>query len=507
MALVEVQQGGAVVVDPDAASTTSDDGPSMREKVWRKHQKDLYQTLVTFQTTWGTGGAEFLPISEQKGRGLTELTAATGTTTHGAEQNYVRWVSMTVPSPGSEAVNALRVDGESGEAGGYGQAPIGIDVAVHVRAYHNGDVLALRAMPHNPYVLATASSDGHVYLFDRTTISVTRPPNDVPRPLHTCAMPHDDELNEGEPKKIAEAKKKRELFLETEKKQSAFDAQTGPGQHRLMLGGFEGSSPSRNLAWCSHAPGVVLAGDTLAGRVLLWDVSSLKTKEVATTQGEQGMLPTETVALPNSAPITGIHAVMRQPTAYLGAATGAVFRWDLREKSVTELVGLKHGNVVQGLDTSVLCQESMVTACQDGILRVFDLRSPLHVVSELSAHGAQAGKKDSVSRMRAAFSPHHRANVATAGADGNALVWDITRKSPTAAATIASEDGAATGSTDGQGPGAAHVGGAALFLHQGHQEPINDLGWCPIDSHRGMLLTACDRTLHAWKPRNEYWGA
>lgn len=61
-------------------------------------------------------------------------------------------------------------------------APNSCGVKVERRILHDGDVLAARAMPANPLLIASSSSNGHLYLFDWSRVSLNKFPNDPPRP-------------------------------------------------------------------------------------------------------------------------------------------------------------------------------------------------------------------------------------------------------------------------------------------------------------------------------------
>jgi WD40 repeat protein len=176
-----------------------------RKGLWKKHRRDLYRISVSCDlmseartVEWCTDG--FVPglgdAGPPDGDGrLKSLFLLTGTgQTTPQRQNYLEWSAFLVPSswpvdsedakarlPVSSTLQEL-IGGE--DYGGFGAVPFAaVDdharrptnadfgvARVVKRLYHSGAVLSARAMPLDPAIVATSSSDGSVYVFNERLI-------------------------------------------------------------------------------------------------------------------------------------------------------------------------------------------------------------------------------------------------------------------------------------------------------------------------------------------------
>ena len=207
-----------------------------RFKTWRKHTRDMYSTMVSYERTWESRSLQFFPTYKVVENGLGEQSVLMGTYTGGDEQNYVEINSLTLPI-GNHQLSAVSYDAETGEVGGHGLAPNGIGCRTTLRMYHDGDVIQARYMPTNMNIISTVSSNGNLYLFDCTQIARSMAPNYGGRGrrlLPTAEYPFVDS-DEKDPKKREQQKDKVDHFNDCVQLQEAFDRNRAPGQHKLCF--------------------------------------------------------------------------------------------------------------------------------------------------------------------------------------------------------------------------------------------------------------------------------
>ncbi|KAG7669334.1 hypothetical protein Ndes2437B_g05480 [Nannochloris sp. 'desiccata'] len=141
----------------------------------------------------------------------------------------------------------------------------------------------------------------------------------------------------------------------------------------------------------------------------------------------------------------------------------SILFWDLRAgQQPVGRVSRAHGERdVHCCDWSPHKPMHVVTGAQDGGVRVWDKRNLGGALVTLNHH------TDAV--MNVEWSPHREGMFATGADDGLVCLWDLD------ANTI-----------DGEGPGAAKRAKVAappqlLFQHAGHQSPVVDFCWNPLD--------------------------
>ena len=547
------------LVSPSSLTTDEqmDNPTSNREKVWRKHLRDMYQALHTIDTVWHTRAAQFLPYYRTLPRepGALEQTIVTGTSTAGnTEQNYLRWLSLVLPSPhtgnevASENENEDRTsfDSYAGEIGGYGQAPVYVNFKVVTRAFHSGDVLSARALCHNPNIVATTSSDGHLYVFDKSSIAQTQAPNKPLRPM--TRLPPTNTNDPRYQERLDEVKA-------TAARAEEWDNQRGPGQHKLALsrriskdeattnGESMSQSASRQIAWTTHDnTGAVVAAvycdsadvDPFKRCHLgLWMLDSVKKADVK--GGDYYMPPTQSVTLSpalskthvgsNDIDITAIHCTLGAPTVFAGTSDGHVARADWRQpsSSVTLLPfsvsGVKKSSArvthrVLSVEQSPLNDTWLCVGCSDGTVRVFDMRDGgsnsilATQTHRFASHGVCSYVEADVEIDSDCENTERESQRNKQKQKGELVPIAISdRTMPTSWCPFKSSIFASGGSDgnvilyDLSKPG----GEEPLFVHTGHRSEVTDIGWCWHEGYAGYLVSSDAYAVQVWKPRNHYW--
>lgn len=477
-----------------AAATSYQEHP--RFCTWRKHVRDLYQQLFHIDLVWESCVAQFMPYVTPKS-GTTTHTILCGTRTNGQEQNFIQLLNVTLPSDTASLDNTLAPFCEAtGEVGGYGMSPHQCGLKVERRILHDGDVLAARYMPANPLLLASCSSNGSVYVFDWSRVSLNRYPNDPPRPrapLPPNALTHTNHASSSslvymspssssscpattsahtlptEEEKAQYHRRMRELHAVI-KEQDRWDRRSGDGQHVLTLRGGTGASDS--LDWSVHLDGWLASGSR--NRLCVWQVAHMSKEDARSVDA----LHTLTVrpaagadeAAAARARVTGLTfgSLPHSPfTLVYASSAGVIAHVDVRTPHTqTEITSLAHGCRPTALALSPHESSALLVGSCNGVVRLFDMRRAERALRDDALHTGEV--------TGLAWCPHSRHLFASAGEDGTACVYNQTRE-------------------------------RVLFRHLGHTDSVMDVGWNWQEGNAGQLVTVDSNALMIWRPRDYFF--
>ncbi|EPY21407.1 histone-binding protein RBBP4 [Strigomonas culicis] len=421
---------------------------------WRKHSRDLYQQLFHVDLVWETPAAQLMPYVTKK-NGLTTHTIMCGTRTGGQEQCFLQLLSATLPC------DAARLDdGETplceatGEVGGYGMAPQQCGLQVDRRILHDGDVLAARYMYSNPLLVASSSSNGAVYIFDWSRISLKTFPNDPPRPR--APLPP-NELSENPTDEDRNQYRQRLSALHAvATEQDRWDQRTGPGQHVLRLNGNEGFSDT--LDWNTKEEGLLAAGSM--GKVCLWSIGGQSKDSPAVLDP----LHAYEVADEESR-VNGVAFSWAEPHSFVCSSTsGALYLGDVRSPDITEMFSLPCAASSAAL--SPLDGNLLLTGGVDGGVYLYDFRKDVEPVAVEQLHSSDV--------TSLAWCPHASSLFASGSKDSNVCIYNVARKK-------------------------------TLFKHAGHTDDILDLGWNWQEDSAGQLLSGDSNAIMMWRPRDMFF--
>lgn len=149
--------------------------------------------MVTSSLPWPSLTVQWFPdIESVKDSSYFKQRILLGTRTAQQGDEYLRIAQITLPNHVKDGANSIDVgkyDSELNEIGGYSNSNTA-KVEIVQKIDHLGEVNRARYMPHNPDILATSSSTGSVYIFDRTKHSLE--PTGVFKPDITLAY-HSEE--------------------------------------------------------------------------------------------------------------------------------------------------------------------------------------------------------------------------------------------------------------------------------------------------------------------------
>ncbi|KIM32389.1 hypothetical protein M408DRAFT_326976 [Serendipita vermifera MAFF 305830] len=141
-------------------------------KIWKKNAPYLYDVVITHALDWPTLTCQWFPDREVvSNKSFTNHRLLLGTHTSNQASDFVQIASLQLPRrdglPGEENIGKDQYDEEKGEL----VAPAGARTSpfsITQRINHDGEVNCARYMPQNPDIIATKTTTGDVWIFDRT---------------------------------------------------------------------------------------------------------------------------------------------------------------------------------------------------------------------------------------------------------------------------------------------------------------------------------------------------
>jgi len=115
-------------------------------KIWKRNAPFLYDTVMTHALEWPTLTVQWVP-------GTARHKVLLGTHTSNGEQNYLMAAAVKLPPSDLHEPNE-----ESPSAKG--------KIEITIKILHQGEINRARAMPQNPFVVATKSPSRDVFIFD-----------------------------------------------------------------------------------------------------------------------------------------------------------------------------------------------------------------------------------------------------------------------------------------------------------------------------------------------------
>lgn len=336
-------------------------------KIWKKNAPYLYDMIVTHALEWPSLTVEWLPdIERPPNKNVTIQRLILGTHTSDEESNYLKIVTVTLPSDVMRPDTRGTFDDEKAELGGYSGAECKINITNMI--YHEGEVNRARYMPQNPCLIATRTISGPIYIFDYTK----HPSNPSTNDERICR-----------PDVTLEGHTKEGYGLEWNKKKKGY------------------------LISC--------ADDAI---VCLWDVS-------ASSKENRKLSPLCTFS-GHSASIEDVawHHFNENVFGSVGDDRKLLF-WDTRmhEKPTESVIG-DDVHVVHNAEINCLafCPNNefiLATGSADNTVALWDSRNLKTKIHSLETHTNEVLQLD--------WSPMHETIIASAGADRRLNVYDLSR--------------------------------------------------------------------------------
>lgn len=286
-------------------------------KRWKKNAPYIYDTLVTTSLPWPSLTCQWFPDIEQCSDGYDTHRILLGTQTSGQGDEFLRIGHVKLPRSDGQ-IDPSKYDPDLGEVGGYKNSPA--QVQIHQKILHNGEINRARYMPQNFDVLATFSSNGNIYVFDRTK-----------HPLQP-----------------------RETF-----------------QPDAVLNYHQ--EEGYGLSWNSYTEGLLVSGssDTY---VALWDITKLKSEY-------EVMTPISTWQDSHDSPLNEVEFSPLDKNKFgCVSDSGKLMIHDIRSREVSQSATLASGNALNTLAFNKANENLLATGGTDNSIILWDLRKlPSHL--------------------------------------------------------------------------------------------------------------------------------
>lgn len=139
-------------------------------KVWKKNSPFLYDSVMSNALEWPTLTVQWFKDKETHvGKNYSSHRLLLGTHTSGNDQNYLQIADVQLPNTVTEH-DLGKYDEEKGEVGGFDGTKFRVYITQKID--HEGEVNRARYMPQNQDMIATMSVSGDVLVFDRTKHSM-----------------------------------------------------------------------------------------------------------------------------------------------------------------------------------------------------------------------------------------------------------------------------------------------------------------------------------------------
>ncbi|KAI9299234.1 putative histone-binding protein rbbD [Neoconidiobolus thromboides FSU 785] len=143
-------------------------------KLWKKNAPFLYDLVITTSFEWPSLTCQWFPdVEVPEGKDYTVQRLLTGTNTSNSDKDYVQIANVLLPKN-------LDVEQDGSKEGGYGGAKPRVSIAHRIN--HEGEVNRARYMPQKLDIIASFSSTGKVFIFDRTRHPLSPPEDGICRP-------------------------------------------------------------------------------------------------------------------------------------------------------------------------------------------------------------------------------------------------------------------------------------------------------------------------------------
>lgn len=492
----------------ELTATTSPENADIEEPrfraeyaIWKKNTPFLYDMILTTRLPWPSLTLEWLPEVEIIGSSsqipsnpksiqssLARYKLLLGTQTSGTANEYVRIGAVDLPSldPRSQNPTSLlnQYDPILGEFGGYQTSRT--QFKMHQLLEHSGEVNRARYLPQNPSIVATASSDGLVYLFDCTKHPLD-PRNNTSSSATIAAAT------------IASATSSASRYsgLSESVVNSAFNKSFGVPNPRPDMIMQSHSSEVSSLSWNQFKHGILASG-SFDRTVVIWDIktwrsgshlapaSILKTHQDIINDLEWHQF---NPALLGSVSDDGeIH--IHDTRAQNASTTPQLLSVPISYKNLSgssEIIG------INSISFNPANENLLATGGTDGNVVLWDLRSlnsPLHVMH---------GHADNINSVK--WSPHDPVVLASASSDRRVCVWDVSRVGDDRFSQRDVDDDVSNGkdSSGSQILTAVTPSPELLWVHGGHTESVSDIAWNPA---LPWVLSSVsnDNHLHIYKP-------
>lgn len=430
-----------------------DEDLQLRYSHWKKNTKLLYDYLNTNTSKWPSLTCQFFPdLDTATDTHRLLLSSFTSSQLPQDENIYIATLSTLKHLNWANLNNFDMEELEFKPDNSTKFPPKHLTTNLTVN-FPSGDCNRARYMPQNPDVIAGASSDGSIYIFDRTKHGSRR----LRKSIHSHSDIHVDEENNITNLNQMDSIDGINANIHYEAKFN---------DNKVIVDNLESNENENeavSLSWNLQKEGTLVAAYS-QGSVKTWDLKKYDTKNKNSNKPEWNIEQFDPQGC-NDVNWMPFHDSLFVAS---GESSDALALFDIRmKKEISRIRSDYHNDGINACKFNFGNSMLLASADNEGKINMWDIRnlesSPIMTLN----HGS------SVSTIE--WNPNVHNILASAGQqDGLVKLWDI--------------------SQDGEDDS-----NKLVFVHAGHMLGVNDISW---DLHDPWLISSVsnDNSIHIWKP-------
>lgn len=438
-----------------------DENLQLRYSHWKKNTKLLYDYLNTNTSKWPSLTCQFFPdldVSTDTHRLL--LSSFTSGQLPEDENVYIASLS-TLKHLNWSSLNNFDMDElEFKPDNSLKFPPKHLTTNLTIR-FPVGDCNRARYMPQNPDVIAAASSNGDIYIFDRTkhgSRRIRKSLYDEKRHSETPEYDGNDKLDTHYEAKFTDQNNSRE---DNNSKTTSIDIDA------IDYSNNENKNEAVSISWNLQKEGTLVAAYS-QGPLKVWDLKKFNQNDKTIHIPEWNITQFDSNGC-NDASWMPLHDSI---FAASGESKDSLALFDTRNKKETSRIRSEfHSGGINACRFNYGNSMLLASADTDGKINLWDIRKLNDKPLSSLNHGF------SISTIE--WNPHEQTVLASAGQeDGLVKLWDISQED------VMTDEG---------------VTKRLIFVHAGHMLGVNDISW---DLHDPWLISSVsnDNSIHVWKP-------
>ena len=441
-----------------------DEELQLRYSHWKKNTKLLYDYLNTNTSKWPSLTCQFFPdldISSDTHRLL--LSSFTSGQLPEDEALYIASLS-TLKHLNWSSLNNFDMDElEFKPDNSIKFPPKHLTTNLTIK-FPLGDCNRARYMPQNPDVIAAASSNGDIYIFDRTkhgSRRIRKSVYDEKRGSETPESDGNDGLDATYEAKFNDQNNNNNNHNSSDFKTESIDID------EMDYSNTENRNEAVSIAWNLQKEGTLVAAYS-QGSLKVWDLKKFNQNDKNMHKAEWNITQFDS---------NGCNDVSWMPShdcifAASGESKDSLALFDTRtQKESSRIRSEFHNGGINACKFNYGNSMLLASADTDGIVNLWDIRKLNDKPLMLLRHDS------SISTIE--WNPNEHTVLATAGQqDGLVKLWDISQDD-----TVTDEG----------------ITKQLIFIHAGHMLGVNDISW---DLHDPWLISSVsnDNSIHIWKP-------
>lgn len=436
MSLTSLSNAGAASLNSNGQSSSSSNSKDGNDEeldrivaeeysTWKNNCHLLYDTVITYPLEWSSPTVQWLPFdkvgfphqlqassSKSNKKEFVEHGLLIGTNS-GVDSDYgnrLYFLGVKLPHPDAE-INVKQYDQEKGEMGGYqGSLP---KIEIYTIINHRGDVNRARVQSFDKNIVATRSSNGNVYIFNKT--------------MHPSIPPEED-MKEFKP--------------------------------QVICSGLTGDSFALDWNPMPHNRNILVSTDE-DGNIAIWNAEGTTHQMKAM----DGIAPFVFLGKAHEGGAGDVQWSRAHASLFASCGNDSTIKlWDIRKDTPTNIIDKAHEGDVNCLTFSPHSEYMFASGGDNNVVKLWDKRNLSKPVHDLVNPEDGEGQIYQLS-----WSPHNESYLASCGSSRRTNIWDISK--------IGEEKSIARGHDEDGENDDKNVPPELIFSHGGHTSTVTDVSW------------------------------